>query len=101
AQHFTGFPELTTVNVNSSTVSLTRVTQRVTYEPRGTTRLPDVNLFDFSIRRTFGPGRYSVEPIMDMFNVGNVSTIRARSTQLGPSYGVRRMSCADGSSSLA
>jgi len=69
-------------------VALTRVTQRVTYEPRASTRLPDVNLFDVSIRRTFATGRYSIEPIMDMFNVGNVSTIRARSTQLGPSYGV-------------
>jgi hypothetical protein len=88
AQHFTGFPELTTVNVTSSTVALTRVTQRVTYEPRASTRLPDVNLFDVSIRRTFATGRYSIEPIMDIFNVGNVSTIRARSTQLGPSYGV-------------
>jgi hypothetical protein len=88
AQHFTGFPELTTVSVSSSTVPLTRVTQRVTYEPRGTTRLPAVNLFDISVRKTWTNGRYSVEPIMDMFNVGNVSTIRARSTQLGPSYGV-------------
>jgi hypothetical protein len=87
-QHFTGFPELTTVSVSSNTVALTRVTQRVTYEPRGTTRLPDVNLVDISVRKTWTNGRYSVEPIMDMFNVGNVSTIRARSTQLGPSYGV-------------
>jgi hypothetical protein len=88
AQHFTGFPELTTVSVGSNTVALTRVTQRVTYEPRGTTRLPGVNLFDISVRKTWTAGRYSVEPIMDMFNVGNISTIRARSTQLGPSYGV-------------
>jgi len=88
-QHFTGFPELTTVSVSSTTVpTLTRVTQRVTYEPRGTTRLPDVNLVDISLRKTWTNGRYTVEPIMDMFNVGNVSTIRARSTQLGPSYGV-------------
>jgi hypothetical protein len=87
-QHFAGFPELTTVSVGSNTVALTRVTQRVTYEPRGTTRLPDVNLVDISVRKTWISGRYSVEPIMDMFNVFNVSTIRARSTQLGPSYGV-------------
>lgn len=88
AQHFTGFPELTTVQVTSSTVALTRVTQRVTYEPRGTTRLPDVNLFDISVRKTWTSGRYSVEPIMDVFNLFNSSAIRARSTQLGPSYGV-------------
>ena len=87
-QHFTGFPELTTVSVGANTVGLTRVTQRVTVQPRGTTRLPDVNLIDFSIRKSFSLGRYSVEPIMDMFNVANSSAIRARSTQLGPSYGV-------------
>ena len=79
---------MTTVSVGSNTVALTRVTQRVTYEPRGTTRLPDVNLVDISVRKSWTNGRYSVEPIMDIFNVGNVSTIRARSTQLGPSYGV-------------
>jgi len=88
AQHFTGFPELTTVSVTSATVALTRVTQRVTYEPRGTTRLPDVNLFDISVRKTWSTGRYSIEPIMDVFNLFNSSAIRARSTQLGPSYGV-------------
>ena len=87
-QHFTGFPELTTVLVSSNTVALTRVTQRVTYEPRGTTRLPDVNMADISVRKAFSNGRYSIEPIMDVFNVTNGSAIRARSTQLGPSYGV-------------
>jgi carboxypeptidase family protein/TonB-dependent receptor-like protein len=88
AQHFSGTPELTTVLVSSNTGALTRVSQRVTFEPRGTTRLPDVNMIDFSLRKTFTSGRYSLEPIMDMFNVTNGSAIRARSTQLGPTYGV-------------
>jgi hypothetical protein len=86
-QHFTGFPELTTVTVGSNTVALTRVTQRVTMEPRGTTRLPDVNMVDIGVRKTFNTGRYSIEPVLDMFNVTNGSAIRARSTQLGPTYG--------------
>ena len=87
AQHFTGFPELTTVTVGTNTVALTRVSQRVTMEPRGTTRLPDVNMMDLGVRKTFNTGRYSIEPTLDIFNVTNGSAIRARSTQLGPTYG--------------
>ena len=87
-QHFTGFPEVTSVLVSSNTVALTRVSQRVTVEPRGTTRLPDVNMVDLSLRRTFRVrGRYDVEPVLDVFNLTNGSAIRARTTQLGPTYG--------------
>ena len=88
-QHFKGFPELTTVLVTGATVPLTRVSQRVTVEPRGTTRLPTVNMVDVSARKTFGAGRdLSIEPVVDVFNLTNGSAIRARSTQLGPNYGV-------------
>jgi hypothetical protein len=87
-QHFTGFPELTTVLVSSNTVSLTQVSQSITVAPRGGTRLPDVNMVDVSVRRTFRPGgRYSFEPVFDVFNLTNGSAIRARTTQLGPTYG--------------
>jgi hypothetical protein len=87
-QHFTGFPEVTSVLVSANTVSLTRVSERVTVEPRGTTRLPNVNMVDLSIRRTFTIGqRYSLEPVVDVFNLTNGSAIRARTTQLGPTYG--------------
>jgi hypothetical protein len=69
-QHFTGFPEVTSVLVSANTVPLTRVSQRVTVEPRGTTRLPDVNMVDLSVRKMFGSGgrRYSIEPVLDVFN---------------------------------
>ncbi len=50
-QHFKGFPELTTVVVNSATIPLTRVTQTITVEPRASTRLPSVNMVDLSFRR--------------------------------------------------
>src|SRR5205823_2475992 len=40
-QHYTGFPEMTTVSVGPATVPLTQVTQSIVVEPRGTTRLPD------------------------------------------------------------
>ena len=87
-QHFEGFPELTSVLVGANTATLTRVTQRVTVAPRADTRLPDVNMIDLSIRKTFATrGRYSVEPVLDVFNLTNGSAIRARTTQLGPAYG--------------
>jgi hypothetical protein len=87
-QHFTGFPEITSVLVSANTAALTRVSQRVTVEPRATTRLPNVNMLDLSVRRAFTlGGRYSVEPVLDVFNLTNGSAIRARTTQLGPAYG--------------
>jgi hypothetical protein len=43
-QHYTGIPDTTTVSVGASTVALTQVTQSIAVEPRGTTRLPNVNL---------------------------------------------------------
>ncbi len=87
AQHFTGFPELTTVAVGRNTVALTQVSQSITVEPRGTTRLPDVNMVDLSLRRSFRQGRYTVEPVLDVFNLLNGSAISGRTTVLGPTYG--------------
>lgn len=85
-QHFRGFPELTTVVVNAATIPLTRVTQSIAVQPRASTRLPDVNMLDLSLRRPMQIGRYSVEPVLDIFNMTNGSAIRARSTVLGPLY---------------
>lgn len=88
AQHFTGFPENTTVSVRSDTVRLTQVSQSLLVEPRGTTRLPNVNIFDLSARKTFRFGeRTSAETIMDIFNLTNSNAIQSRTTQLGPAYG--------------
>jgi len=67
---------------------LTRVTQTIAVGPRGSTRLPGVNMVDLSLRKSFNAGgRYAFEPVFDVFNLTNGSAIRARSTQLGPSYG--------------
>jgi hypothetical protein len=87
AQHFTGFPENTIVLISSNTVTLTRVSQSLLVEPRATTRLPSVNLADLSLRKTFKIHEFSVEPVMDMYNLGNAATTLARITQLGPTYG--------------
>lgn len=86
-QHYTGFPETTTVVVGASTVTLTQVTQSVVVEPRGTTRLPDVNLLDFNVKKRFKTGRFSAEPVVEVFNLLNSNAIQARTTVLGPAYG--------------
>jgi hypothetical protein len=87
AQHFTGFPEEDTVVVTASTVALTQVSQTIRIAPIGTNRLPDKNIVDLNVRKTFGIGRQvTVEPMMEVFNLTNAATIIARSTQLGPTY---------------
>ena len=73
--------------MGSDTVALTQVTQPVLVDPSGTNRLPSVNLTDLSVRRSFRFGKYKIEPVMDLFNIGNVNTTQSRVTQLGPTYG--------------
>jgi hypothetical protein len=86
-QHFSGFPENTTVLVGGDTVRLTQVSQSLVVEPRGTTRLPSVNIIDLGVRKILTLGRFRAEPVMDVFNVMNVNPIQSRTTQLGPTYG--------------
>ena len=86
--HNTGFPETTTVSVGSSTVALTQVTQSLVVDPRGTTRLPDINLLDANLKKRIkvGGGR-TIEPAFEAFNILNANTIQARTNTLGPAYG--------------
>jgi hypothetical protein len=85
-QHFTGFPEQDTVIVSSNTVALTQVNQSLVISPRGTNRLPDVNAFDFAVRKFFRLGSISAEPAMEVFNVANANTVQGRITTLGTAY---------------
>jgi hypothetical protein len=87
-QHYTGFPETTTVVVSASTIALTQVSQSIVVEPRGTTRLPDVNLLDVSLKKTLKfANHFTAQPSLDVFNVLNSNAIQARTTILGPAYG--------------
>jgi hypothetical protein len=86
AQHFTGFPENTTVLVGGNTVKLTQVSQAVVVEPRGTTRPPPVNSLDVSLRKTWKFGRMAAEPVLDLYNLMNAASLLSRVTQLGPTY---------------
>ena len=86
-QHFTGFPEEDQVVVGSNTVALTQVTQTIDIAERGTNRLPSVNVGDFAVKRLFRLTHgTTVEPAMELFNVGNANTVQGRLTTLGPAY---------------
>ena len=87
-QHYSGAPETTTVSVARDTVALTQVTQSIVVEPRGTTRLPSVNLVDFNARKIFRMQNRTVEPVVELYNVFNTNAIQDRTTVLGPAYGV-------------
>jgi hypothetical protein len=86
AQHYSGFAEMDTVSVSRDTVALTQVTQSIAVTESGNTRLPGVTMFDMSFRKTFQSGRTSIEPVVDIFNIGNSNTIVRRTKQLGPAY---------------
>ena len=87
AQYYKGFPDTTTVLVSNNTVALTQVSQVLTYEPRGTTRLPPVSSLDLSVRKRWTVTGKIIEPRLDLYNVTNESSILGRITQLGPTYG--------------
>ena len=86
-QHYSGAPETTTVSVARDTVTLTQVTQSIVVDPRGTTRLPGVNLVDFNARKIFRMHNRTVEPVVELYNVLNTNAIQDRTTVLGPAYG--------------
>ena len=86
AQHYTGFPENTTVLVGANTARLTQVTQSLVVEPRGTTRPPSVNSLDVSLRKTWKYHNVALEPVMDTYNLLNAASLLSRITQLGPTY---------------
>jgi hypothetical protein len=86
-QHYAGTPENTTVQVSRSTIALTQVSQSILVEPRGTTRLPALTLVDLNVRRIFRTSQGSIEPVFEIHNAFNVSTIQNRNTVLGPAYG--------------
>jgi hypothetical protein len=85
-QHFTGFPEPVSVSVGSDTVALTQVTQSVRVEEMGATRLPDNDIVDLNLRKTFAVRGVSIAPVIEVFNLTNANTTQSRLTQLGPAY---------------
>jgi hypothetical protein len=86
-QHFTGFPEEDQVTVGSNSVALTQVTQTIDVAPRGTNRLPSVNVGDLAVKKLFKFAHgVTAEPALELFNLSNANTVQGRVTTLGPAY---------------
>jgi hypothetical protein len=86
-QHQKGYPELTQVSVGNNTIALTQGTTSITIEPRGTTRLPNLNQLDMSFRKVIRVGNKVYQPRLDIYNLMNASTVISRVTTLGALYG--------------
>jgi len=85
-QHYTGYPIQPTqvfsgqeLPQNSETVALAHA---------GQVRLPSVNLLSFRISRPFSvwESRLTVEPLVDLLNIGNSHTVVSEVTSFGSAY---------------
>jgi outer membrane receptor protein involved in Fe transport len=82
-QHYTGYPfrptqVFTGLNQGSVTIALL---------PQGSLRLPSVNMADLRVSRPFSfRERWKVEPIADLFNLGNSNTVLSQVSSYGSVY---------------
>jgi hypothetical protein len=86
-QYQAGAPEETTVVVTNRTISLPQGNTTLRVREFGDARFPNVAGLDLSFRKTFRAGSRTIAPRIDIFNATNQSTVTARITQLGPTYG--------------
>jgi hypothetical protein len=87
----TGFPYVSTFSVPRAIVpvSTPRATQNVFLSVRGQERLPNVTLIDLRFSRPFKlGGERKIVPQLDIFNLGNASTIVSLTSAVGTSYRV-------------
>jgi hypothetical protein len=82
-----GLPQARTYNVTRSIVpDLTQVTQSILAARNGEFRYPWQNLLDLRFSKVFRVGeRFRFEPIADLFNVFNCSSVTSAVTTIGPS----------------
>lgn len=82
-----GLPQARSYNVTQSIVpGLTQVTQSVKVAASGDFRYPWQNLVDVRLSKKFHFGeRFSVEPILDVFNLFNSSAVTSAVTTIGAS----------------
>jgi hypothetical protein len=88
----TGYPEVSTFQVTRAMaaaqgVAMTRASQTLPLTRRGDERLPSVTMFDLRIARSFRFGSRRFSPQLDIFNLGNASTIVNRNIAVGSTYG--------------
>jgi hypothetical protein len=85
-QHYTGYP-IQPTNVFSGPV-LAQNSETVALEPAGKVRLLSINLLGLRISRPFSvwESRLTVEPLLDLLNIGNTHTVVSEVTSFGGSY---------------
>jgi hypothetical protein len=86
-QHYSGYPEITTVLVDSKTAKLTQVSQSLVVQPSGTIREPGATVVDVNVKKALSFGHLRLSPRIDVFNLLNTSGVQTYISQLGPSYG--------------
>jgi hypothetical protein len=83
-----GYPYVSTYTISRSIYpGLTRSSQSVLLTSRGDERLPNVTMVDFRVSRAFRfSGNRKITPQLDIFNIGNASTIVSYGAAVGNSY---------------
>jgi hypothetical protein len=83
-----GYPYVSTYTISRSIFpGLTRSSQVALLSSRGDERLPTVTMVDLRFSRPFHFGsNYAITPQVDIFNIGNASTIVSYGASVGSSY---------------
>jgi hypothetical protein len=85
-----GYPYVSTYSVTRAlaapVAALTRASQNVFLSDRGDERYPAVTMVDLRISRPIKFGSRQFVPQLDLFNIGNVSTIVRYNPAVGASY---------------
>jgi hypothetical protein len=85
----TGYPYVSTYSFTRALSGgvLTRSSQMVLLSNRGDERMPSVTMLDLSVSRAFQLGRSrKIVPRVDIFNVGNASTVVSLATAVSSTY---------------
>ncbi len=85
-QHYTGYPIQPTKVFSGQ--ELPQNSETVALQPAGTVRLPSVNLLGLRISRPFSvwESRLTLEPLVDLLNIGNSHTVVSEVTSFGGAY---------------
>ena len=67
-------------------IALTRTSQTIVLSERGDERLPSVTMVDLRVSRPFRFGNRQFIPQLDIFNIGNASTVLSLQNAVGDTY---------------
>jgi len=82
-----GYPYVSTYTISRSLFpGLTRATQTVPLTSLGTERLPSVTMVDLRVSRPIRFGARRITPQIEIFNIGNASTITSYGASVGSAY---------------